>query len=82
MIISGKLQKLKKKKFDHDRNCKYITTQEFNKLTVETFAAWLKQSNLATKADIADFVKDTDFDNKLKSLNKNNASNKIKHLKA
>ena len=76
------MQKLKKKKLGHDRNCKYITTQEFNKLTVETFAAWLKQPNLATKADIADFVKDTDFENKLKSLNKNNASNKTKHLEA
>ena len=36
---------------------KYITTQEFNKLTVENFAARLKQANLASKNDIADFIK-------------------------
>ena len=41
---------------DHDHN-KYITTQEFNKLTSENFAARLAQANLASKNDIADFVK-------------------------
>ena len=46
---------------DHD---KYITTPEFNKLTAENFAA-----NLASKSDTADFIKETDFDNKLKNLN-------------
>ena len=30
------------------------------------FTARLKQANLASKSDIANFVKDTDFDNKLK----------------
>ena len=40
---------------------KYITTPEFNKLTVENFTARLKQSNLATKGDIANFVKKTNF---------------------
>ena len=35
---------------------KYITTQEFNKLTTENYTARLKQANLATKSDIADFV--------------------------
>ena len=44
--------------YNHD---KYITTSEFNKLTAENFAARLKQANLITK---------TDFDDKLKSLNK------------
>ena len=39
---------------------KYLTTQEFNKLTSENFAARLKQTNLPTKAEIADFVKKTD----------------------
>ena len=47
---------------------KYITTQEFNKLTVENFAARLKQANLASKNDIADFIKQTDFDKKLRNL--------------
>ena len=45
---------------------KYITTQEFNKLTSETFAARLAQAKLATIDDIADFVKETDFNEKLK----------------
>ena len=52
---------------DHD---KYIITPEFNKLTAENFAARLAQANLAYKNDIANFVKKTDFDDKLKNLNK------------
>ena len=52
---------------DHDLD-KYITAQEFNKLTSETFTASLAQSNLASKIDIANFVKKTDFDNKLEIL--------------
>ena len=32
----------------------------------DNFAARLAQAKLATKADVANFVKDTDFDNKLK----------------
>ena len=45
---------------DHDRD-KYITTQEFNKLTSENFTPKLKQANLASKNDIANFLK-KDFD--------------------
>ena len=41
------------KKTDHG---KYITTQEVNKLTAKNFAARLKEENIATKADIDDFV--------------------------
>ena len=48
-------------------NSKYITTQEFNKLT----AAKLKQADLVNK---------TDFDNKLTTFNKGITSNKTKHL--
>ena len=47
---------------------KYITTQEFNKLTAGDFTARLAQANLASKNDIANFVKKTDFDNKLRNL--------------
>ena len=36
---------------------KYITIQEFNKFTAEHFAAILAQANLASKSDIANFVK-------------------------
>ena len=43
-------------------------------------AARLAQANLAAKADIADFVKKTDFDNKLINLYKNITSNKTKHV--
>ena len=46
---------------------KYITTPEFNTLTAENITARLKQANLSTKGDIADFVKKTDFDDNLKN---------------
>ena len=58
----------------------FITTTEFNKLTAENFAARLAQTNLASKSDISTFVKKTDFDDKLKNLNKNVTSNKTKYL--
>ena len=64
-----KISETEKKLADHDHNNKYITTQEFNKLTAGNFAARLNQANLATKADIADFVEKTDFHDKLKNLN-------------
>ena len=63
----------------HDHS-KYITTPEFNKLTAENFSARLKQANLATKGNIADFVKKTNFDDKLKNLYKKVTSNKSKHV--
>ena len=48
--------KFKKSNSEHCFSNKYITTQEFNKLTAEKFSARLKQANLAIKADIDDFV--------------------------
>ena len=39
--------------YDHD---KYITTQEFNNLTSENATAKLKQADLASKSDFANFV--------------------------
>ena len=63
-----KLKKKKIKKFDHNQN-KYITTQEFNKLTSENVSARLKQVNLAT-----------DFDDKLKHSNNKVTLNKVKHV--
>ena len=50
---------------------KYITTQEFNKLTAENFAARWNQADLVNK---------TDFDNKLTSFNRRIISNKIENL--
>ena len=68
---------------DHDHD-KYITTHEFNKLTSEYFTAILAQASLASKSDIANFVKKTDFDNKLKifTSNKNELSKLSKKVKA
>ena len=59
---------------------KYITAPEFNRLTAKNYAARLKQVNLATKSDIANYVNKTDFDEKLKGLNKEIGSNKTKYL--
>ena len=41
---------------DHDHD-KYITTQEFDKLTSENFTARLVQANLVSENNIANFVK-------------------------
>ena len=75
-----KINKIEKKITDHnhDKYDKYITTEEFNKLTSKNLDARLAQANLTRKNDIADFVKKTDFDDKLKNLNKKVTSNKTK----
>ena len=46
-----------------------INTFQYQNLTAEIFAARLKQADLASKKDIADFVNKTDFENKLLTLN-------------
>ena len=66
----------KKISVDHHHDNKYYTTQELNKSTSEKFTARLKQANLASKNCIANFLKKIDFDNELKTLNKNITSNK------
>ena len=50
------------------------------KVMAENFAARLSQVKLALTDDIADLVKETDFDNKLKQINKKVTSNKTKHV--
>ena len=55
---------------------KYISISEFSKLTAEKFTERLKQANLVTKGDIADFVKQADFDDNLKNSNKKVTLNK------
>ena len=70
--LNTKIREIENKINDHD-HAKYITTQEFNKLTADNFGARLKQANLASKTDITGitgFVKKTDFDNKLITFNK------------
>ena len=57
-ILNTKIGEVWNKIPDH---AKYITTQEFNKLTGENFPAKLKQANWIGK---------TDFDNKLISFNR------------
>ena len=51
-------------------------------LTADNFPARLTQSSLASKNYIADFVREEDFDQKLKKNHKNFFSNKTKYLQA
>ena len=51
-----KVNDVEKKTTDHNHE-KYITTEEFNKLTADNFTERLPQANLASKNDIADFRK-------------------------
>ena len=50
-------------------------------MTEDNVAARLAQTKLATKDDIADFIKETDFDQKIKNLNKEVTSNKTKYVR-
>ena len=49
-------------------------------LEIKKFAARSSQENLVSKNDVANFVKKTVFDNKLKTLNKKITSNKTKNV--
>ena len=62
-VLNTKISEVENKIPD---NSKYITTQEFNKLTAENLEARLKQADLVNK---------TDFDNKLTNFNKRINSN-------
>ena len=53
-----KIAEIQKKILDHNHG-KCITTQEFNKLTLDNFATRLALVISTTKADIADIVKKT-----------------------
>ena len=68
LTIAQRLMKLKNTDLDYSN--KYITTQEFNKLTSEIFTSRLAQASLANKNYLCNFVKKTDFDDKLKRLSK------------
>ena len=46
----------------------------------DNFPGRLAEVKWATKADIADFIKETAFDKKLKNINKKVTSNKTKHV--
>ena len=49
-------------------------------VVAENLTARLAQTNLTSKNDVANFVKKTDFEDKLKNLNERVTSNKTKHL--
>ena len=67
VVVNTKIEEVENKIPDHAR---YITTQEFSKLTAENFGARLKQANLVNK---------TNFHSKQISYNKRITSNKTKH---
>ena len=62
-----KVNVTEKKIKDHDHD-KYITAPECNTFTAGNFAARLTQANLASKSDIVNFVKKSDFDDQLKNV--------------
>ena len=51
-----KISEIENKVTTDNYHDKYITTQEFNKLTAENFTARLAQANLASINDIANFL--------------------------
>ena len=69
--ITQKLVKLKIKLLLIMTKVNILLLKNFTKVTSENFTARLKQTNLASKGDIANFVKKTDFDNKLKEVTSN-----------
>ena len=69
-----------KKITGHVHSNNYSTTQEFNKSTAENLATRLIKTNLARRNDVPNFVKKTDFDDKLKNLNKKTTLNETKHV--
>ena len=58
-------KKIKKLKRKYLTMINILLTGEINKLVKERFADRLKQANLASKNDMADFVKKTDYNEKL-----------------
>ena len=72
LIVQNYFKKLtmaKIKEIEIPNHDKYITTPEFNKLTKENFDERLKKANLVSKNDIYDFIKTTDFVEKLRKIN-------------
>ena len=68
-VLNTKISKVENETLIHD---KYITTPEFDKLTVKHFTARLKLVDLVWKTDY--------FDKQLTSFNKRITSNKTKYL--
>ena len=68
-----KINEIENKITSDHHNC--ITTQEFNKLISENFAAGLAQANVGSKTDIPDV---TDFAKKKKKKKKTDFEEKLK----
>ena len=64
----------------HCDNGKHFTIQEFSRLTEDNFAVRLAHAKLATEVVITNFLKERDFDNKIKSINKRVTLKKTKHV--
>ena len=64
---------------NHD---KFITTAEFNKVYGTIFPEKLKQKNVATGHDIADFIKKTYFNEKQRNIDNKATLNETKQLEA
>ena len=60
-----------KKKITDLNHDKCITTPKFNRLTFKNLIGTLKQANLTSKSNVANFVSKTDFNNKLKNVTSN-----------
>ena len=67
-VLKTNISEVENKIPDHG---KYITTEEFNKLTAKKFTSRIKQVNLVNK---------TDIDNKATSFNRKITPNKTKYL--
>ena len=73
------IQKIPNKILDSDKN---ISTPKFNKSTRQNFAGRLKQVNWAKENHLADIVKKTDSDEKLRISNNKVTSDKAEHVEA
>ena len=58
----------------------YFTTPDYNKFTNTILDAEIKEKQSVNESDMANFVKKTDFDDKLENTNKKITSNKLKHV--
>ena len=66
-------RKLKDKVPNHD---KHVAAPEFNKLTKKNFDERFKQANFTSKNGTDNFIKNADFDNKLRNIDNRAASNR------
>ena len=85
LVISSKKLTITQKKITDHNDDKYITAPEFNKLTSENFDVRLKQADLASKSDVANFVNRRDLDNQVKNVTSikyelNELSKKVKTI--